>query len=91
MRKSEAKALIEKMRDYIPNGKPADVSKLTFRPTLERGDLFLCGVQTGDDIQSGPYFCGKPADWVAVSEDGGTAAVCDRHRHRLGIRCEEKP
>ena len=90
MRKSEAKALIEKMRDYIPGGKRADLSKLTFRPTLERGDLFLCGAEIGEDDQSGPYFCGKPADWVAVSPDG-TAAVCDRHADRFGIRREGEP
>jgi len=90
MRKSEAKALVAKMRDYIPGGKRADISKLTFRPTPEHGDLFLCGAQTGDDIQSGPYFCGKPADWVSVSPDG-IAAVCDRHANRLGIRREGAP
>jgi hypothetical protein len=90
MNKLEAKALVEKMRDYIPGGKPVDPSRLIFRPTSNTGAVHLCGVRTGEDIQSGPYYCGKVADWFATTADG-TVAICDRHGQRIGIRREGAP
>lgn len=86
--KSEVKRLLEEMRDYVPKGKPVDVAKLMFRRTHEH-EILLCGTRTGDDIQSGPYFCGAVADWVAVTSDDGLAAVCDKHGRKIGIRRED--
>jgi hypothetical protein len=88
--KLEAKALVEKMRDYIPGGKPVDASRLIFRPTSNAGDVHLCGVQTGTDIQSGPFFCGKVADWIAQTASG-VVAICEGHGRRIGIRREGAP
>jgi hypothetical protein len=85
--KSEAKKLVEKMRDYIPGGaRVADVKALTFRRTRE-DEVILCGAQTGDDLQSGPCFCGKIAEWVARTS-GGVAAICDRHAKLMGVQRE---
>ena len=90
MHKSDAKKLVAQMRDFIPGGKPvADIRALTFRCTTEH-EVLLCGTQTGDDIQSGPFYCGAIADWAAVTADG-TVAVCDRHANKIGIRREDKP
>jgi hypothetical protein len=91
MQKSDAKKLVAQMRDYIPGGKPiVDIAALTFRRTQEH-EVLLCGTRTGHDIQSGPCYCGAVADWVAVTADG-TAAVCDRHANKIGIRRhEDKP
>lgn len=85
MQKSEAKKLVERMRDYIPGGKPVNVRSLIFRRTHEH-EVLLCGTKTGNDLQSGPYYCGAVADWAVVTGDGGTAAVCDRHAELIGIR-----
>ena len=85
--KSEAKRLVEEMRDYVPKGKPVDVTKLTFRRTREY-EILLCGTRTGHDIQSGPYYCGAVADWVAATS-GGLTAVCDKHGRKIGIRRED--
>ena len=88
MLKSDAKKLVSQMRDYIPGGKPiADITVLTFRRAAEH-EVLLCGTQTGRDIQSGPFYCGAVADWVALTPDG-TAAVCTRHANKIGIRREE--
>jgi hypothetical protein len=86
MLKSEAQALVERMRDYIPKGRSVDVSKLLFRRAHDH-EIHLCGVRTGRDIQSGPYYCGALADWLAQAEgDGQLAAVCDKHAKRLCLR-----
>lgn len=88
MRKSEVKTLVAQMRDYVPGGTLVeDARRLPFRRTREQ-EIRLCGTRTGTDIQSGPYFCGAVADWVAETREG-TAALCDRHARRLGIRQEE--
>ena len=87
MNKSEAKKLTKQMRDYIPGGKPVDVSSLVFHRTREH-EVLLCGTRTGEDIQSGPYYCGAIADWMAAAS-GGVVAVCDKHGRRLNIRREE--
>lgn len=87
MLKADAKKLLAQTRDYIPGGKPvADIAALTFRRTSEH-EVLLCGTQTGNDIQSGPFYCGAIADWVAVTTNG-TAAVCGRHADKIGIRRE---
>lgn len=87
MTKSEAENLGARMRDYIPGGKPVDVLKLTFRPTHDH-EVHLCGTKTGDDIQSGPYYCGAVAEWVARTAEGHWVAVCDLHGRQAGIRRE---
>ena len=86
MHKSEAKNPVEQMRDYIPGGKSVAVSSLMFRRTYEH-EVHLCGARTGNDIQSGPYYCGAIADWVASTSDG-LAAVCSKHGDRLNIKRE---
>ena len=86
MCKSEAKKLVEQIREYIPKGTPVAVSSLTFRRTYEH-EVHLCSTRTGNDIQSGPYYCGKIAGWVAT--DGSSlAAVCERHGEQFHIKRE---
>jgi hypothetical protein len=80
--KTEARDLLKKTRDYIPGGKPVSNPQiLQWRPTTEL-EIHHCGVQTGDDLQSGPYYCGALADFVAEVPEG-TAAVCRKHHERL--------
>ena len=88
--KTEARALVSKMRDYIPGGKKPVSSPhtLQWRPTMEL-EIHHCGVQTGNDIQSGPYYCGAIADFVATVPEG-TAAVCKKHHERLMQRDLER-
>jgi len=64
--------------DYIPGGK--SVSKVKDLRPSDPGARCCC--QTSYDIQSGPIFCGEPADWMADAADGqqGTAAVCNGHK-----------
>ena len=80
--KTEARALVDKMRDYIPGGGPVSRPQtLQWRPTTEL-EIFHCCVQTGSDIQSGPYYCGTLADFVATIP-GGIVAACEKHHRRL--------
>ena len=81
--KSEAKAL--RHMDYIPNGKKVDIRKLHFRETEEH-EVFFCAAQTGNDIQSGPIYCGDVADWISHTQDGGVACLCNRHANRYRIK-----
>lgn len=82
--KTDARKLVDKLRDYIPGGKKpvSNPQTLQWRPTTEL-EIHHCGVQTGRDIQSGPYFCGAIADFVAEVPEG-TVAVCEKHHKRLG-------
>jgi hypothetical protein len=79
--KEEAKKLLSP--DFIPGGGRIDIRKLEFRRTGEE-EMWRCCRNTGFDPQSGPFFCGKIAEYVAfVGEEGqgiiGAVAVCERH------------
>ena len=52
--------------DHIPGG--GTVSTATNLRTAPPG--YRCGVPTGEDIQSGPFFCGDPATLIADAEKG---------------------
>lgn len=88
MTKSEARDFLETCRDYLPRGGRAlrqeEIRSLQFRETAEH-EIYHCGCQTGDDIQSGPYYCGAIADFVANAPDGssGVVAVCGRHKRKI--------
>lgn len=78
MTKTQAAGLLK--RDYIPNGKPVDCSKLTFRRTGEH-EVYQCCHQVGYDVQSGPLYCGDIAEWISevITEGGrGVIALCKR-------------
>lgn len=83
--KTAARTLQKTCRDYIPGGKALtrdQIVQLVFRETTEI-EIYHCGTRTGDDIQSGPYYCGDIADFVAPAP-GGVVAVCARHKRRIG-------
>lgn len=88
MTKTEARALKRAFADYVPRGgKPLtqdQIGKLVFRATLEH-EIYHCGTQTGDDIQSGPYYCGDIADFVAPAPvpGGGVVALCGKHKRKI--------
>lgn len=83
--KTEARALVDKLRDYIPGGKPvSNPQALQWRSTTEL-EIHHCGVQTGSDIQSGPYYCGTIADFMAVVPEG-VVAICKKHHKLMRIR-----
>ena len=67
--------------DYIPGGK--SVSKVKNLRPADPGARCCC--QTSYDIQSGPIFCGEPADWMADDANCSNrdTAVCNRHLHAL--------
>ena len=76
--------------DFIPGGE-----------TVRRVDLLIeqaknpaafarlgglrCCAQTGEDIQSGPTYCGQPATVVGITAQDGlrTVGTCDDHAHIL--------
>jgi hypothetical protein len=83
--KTAARTLQKNLRDYIPGGKALSrdqLGQLVFRETAE-SEIYHCGTRTGNDIQSGPYYCGAIADFVAPVP-GGIVAICDLHKWRLG-------
>jgi hypothetical protein len=84
--KTDARSLLKNLRDYIPKGKTLtrdQITQLAFRETSEF-EIYHCGTRTGDDIQSGHYYCGAIADFVAPAPNGGIVAICGRHKRRLG-------
>lgn len=64
--------------DYIPGGKTA-TSATNIRPSPAG---HRCGVSTGEDVQSGPFYCGEPATLMGDFE-GGVACACARHESAL--------
>jgi hypothetical protein len=71
--------------DYIPNGEEVDeesAKNLRFRRVRE-DEIYQCCCQTSRDIQSGPIYCGKLADYVAETVDSegiyAVVAVCKKH------------
>lgn len=84
--KTAARTLQKNLRDYIPKGKAltrGQIAQLVFRETTEF-EIYHCGTRTGHDIQSGPYYCGAIADFVAPAPDGGLVAICGPHKRRMG-------
>lgn len=81
MNKIAARKLQE---EFIPTGPAADISTLTFRRT-KNTEIFRCAVATGTDIQSGPFYCGRIAEFVAFVERDGeqfSIALCGIGSHR---------
>lgn len=96
IRESEAAAALEEVldEDYIPNGERATAAE-NIRPA-DPG--MRCGVATGRDIQSGPYYCGQPATIMAdvprtiTPGITGKARVCAcaEHEHVLHALAKRK-
>lgn len=63
--------------DFIPRGEFVAIDSLEFRPTNNL-ELFQCCQQTGNDPQSGPYYCGKVAELVAGNRNK-YVGLCQRH------------
>ena len=83
--KTDARQLLKNLRDYIPKGKTLtrdQITQLVFRETSEF-EIYHCGTRTGIDYQSGPYYCGAIADFVASAPDGGIVAICGRHKRKM--------
>lgn len=72
--------------DYIPNGGPVREieSEIFPAPSWTR-----CGCATGNDIQSGPIYCGDPAV-VCFKSNGGLACACKRHESGFRRFYEQK-
>lgn len=81
-----SKQILQKYRnaDFIPDGKIVDTVTLQFRPT-GRFELFQCCQQTGVDIQSGPHYCGRLAEYVA-GDESSYVGLCDRHTYGYSAR-----
>lgn len=95
IRVSEAAAALEELlnEDYIPNGKRATAVE-NVRPA---GPGMRCGVAVGNDIQSGPFYCGRPATVMAdvpqVTKKPGVVplvCVCERHEQDLRALLKSK-
>lgn len=76
------------INDYVPTGGPANNLSNLREP--EAFEYYRCGAQTGDDIQSGPIYCGDRASLIANSSQGGIAAACERHSGRLRRIADEE-
>lgn len=77
--------------NFIPDGPSIDVTKLTFRRTAEH-EVFPCSFTVGNDIQSGPLYCGDVAEFIATAEHSkteggkrvmGIVTVCSRCSRKL--------
>ena len=77
--------------DYIPRGPRISYEewkKLKFR-RAKPDEIHRCAMEVGNDIQSGPIYCGAIAEYVAFpagSEGMGVAALCKRHPPKILIR-----
>ena len=85
-------------RGYIPGGKrvrgPFEWKRLPDSAFCLAGLGFVprCGTQTGDDIQSGPIYCGRIADFEGNDEEGNVVHSCEIHlpwKDRERFRKEE--
>jgi len=65
--------------NFIPGGPAVRMDQLVDWTRCEPG--YRCCRQTGNDIQSGPYFCGDPAEAKARHKDDADAVVCTCRRH----------
>lgn len=70
--------------DYIPSGKGSVHSIGPITP-LAKWHYGRCCIVVGDDIQSGPLYCGDRAEWVADSFDSdgkvnGKVMSCRYHK-----------
>ena len=79
MTKSEFKTLRERFADHIPDGPQVHPDTLVFRRTKEH-EIFPCGVQVGNDMQSGPYYCSGLAEYICTPTEGMRACLCERHK-----------
>jgi hypothetical protein len=93
IREREAAAALEEVldEDFIPGGKEATAAE-NVRPA-DPG--MRCGVATGRDIQSGPYYCGRPATLMAdapqaAEKPGASARVCACAEHEHVLRALAK-
>jgi hypothetical protein len=77
----------ELQKDFIPGGEKVNPKDLIFERTLEF-EVFQCCVSTGNDPQSGPIYCGRVADYVAMVDDTHAVAACSRHARRFNLRVE---
>ncbi len=66
-----------RLGNFIPEGKPADITTLRFRKTREY-EVYYCCCRVGCDPQSGPMFCGDISEHVAFTADG-YVGCCERH------------
>ena len=75
--------------EFIPGGKLVDISNLKFRKTKVY-EVYRCCRRTGLDPQSGPFFCGDIAEFVAPVKEGGVVALCERHKPPSHLIIDEK-
>ena len=70
--------------DFIPDAPSSHIDDLRFRQTTY-WEVFQCCEQVGDDIQSGPMYCGKIADLV-VGDRFKYIGLCSRHKNGCSER-----
>lgn len=75
--------------DYIPGGSRVKFSELRNLRDTDEPDHRCCQ-QTGNDIQSGPIYCGQPAVKVADCIDGSIVCVCKKHAPNLERRMRQE-
>lgn len=87
IRESKVAAALEELlnEDYIPGGEWATAAE-NIRPA-DPG--LRCGVATGRDIQSGPYYCGQPAT-IMADVPKARACACAEHEHVLRALAKRK-
>jgi len=54
-----------------------DIKELEFRRATDY-EVYRCLRQTGNDSQSGPFYCGNIAEFIAITKDGkGRVTICE--------------
>ena len=84
--KSLIKAANAFREDWVPKEKGEiipDPKALKWR-TTEEWEVYHCAIVTGNDIQSGPIYCGQLCEYIHITEDQKKyIAVCELHYQRL--------
>lgn len=72
--------------DFIPNGSIA--GKISNARPVPEGCFGRCCRQVGDDIQSGPLYCGDRAVVMADAGEGKIVYACKQHEARFREDCK---
>ncbi len=77
-------------RDYVPNGRAVNIEDFQGRWRRTRdGEILQCGRSRSYDLQSGPIYCGRVAEYVAEMGDD-QLILCKRCGASLGVDKEVK-
>lgn len=77
--------------DYIPGGKPVSMNDIINWRRIE--GFGRCVASTSYDIQSGPIYCGRAAEYIGDVKDDPDSVIClcaSHTPHKIRKQVEEK-